>query len=435
MREKERVKTIIEAPSLDYLAYYYTDALEDFLSTAPENILNKEQLSNEQYINKIRQNLIDYYSLVEEQFNDIIISYDIGSIEYYNAIQNMLNQVQYTYSDILEDEDYWIPIVKEIDNFTTEYFNQCILYESDILELLNEHDVPDYATINLIRGLQVLCDVDSKYGLRGIYNIYNPNGQIMNTNEASRLRFLTANFNKVVTGDSFWDTIETIKWYIPVHNTMIELPVEETEYWLYKELTPLSENATQDERKEYNRLNDLNNSSILATSAGLVDGGEWFCIERQGIEIGPEREPGDLIPTTLEQIFRIKSYYTQTAINNTVRCEVYKNNKIYAAEITLYFGIHGSNGTDYTITATYQEYKNGEWVPMVTPVFDWHGRPIRLIPHVFNYENIEITQDYNPNAFSAQFYSFPQNSALQITKDVTNSQVSFIIDHNYRIIC
>ncbi len=352
----EKIKTIIEYPSFDYMNYYYNNTIDDYLL---------------QIIDELNQN-----GITEED------------IEFEEALTEAAN-------------DYLI-----------ECLSQCILYESKILEFTNEHEVPDTSTVELLRGLQLLCDEDN---YKGIYRIYNPSGYIMNNGESTKRRIISAQFDTLITGDKKLDKAEIIRWYFPVNNTMIELPVEGCEYDLTDEYTMF---------------------------AGLDPNSDesWFMIERRGVAVdeGEERQPGEIVPTVLEQIFRIKSYYTQAANNNIIKCEVYKNNRTYYAEYQLFFGVAGSNGTDYTLTVTYEEEKEpGQWVPMTLPVFDWTAsgpyKTIRLVPHLFDYENNEITDDYR-DSFSYAFYSRPvRGHGLQVNTeydDEANKTGNFIITIN-----
>jgi hypothetical protein len=50
--------------------------------------------------------------------------------------------------------------------------------------------------------------------------------------------------------------------------------------------------------------------------------------------------------------YRIKNYYVPTASQNTIYCEVVKNNNIYKAEITMNFASFGTSGTDYSLVVS-----------------------------------------------------------------------------------
>lgn len=414
MTANEKVKTIIEYPSLEYLEYTYRNSIDDVVVEINAEVLEREELEEiefdqDLYCENIAAEIRALSDKTLQLYTTDFQKAYLAAKEYFveNPITLPHPEVDATILGYYREEQ---------EQHHINFLNDCDLYESEILQFENEHDVPDLTSIELIRGLKIECDADPHYGLNGVYHIYNTNGQIMNTSEASKLRFLSAQFDKVVTGDVPLDRAEIIKWYFPVNSTMIELPVEGCEY------TILEGNEAE---------------SHYAVSAGLDDSGEWFCIERQGVQVSEPRAAGEIIPTELDQIFRIKSYYTQSAINNTVRCELYKNNKTYSAEYTMYFGVSGSNGTDYTLTVTYEEYTDDTWTPgstiaedkwqsMVTPVFDWLKGPIKLVPHVFDYENIEITDEYQDNSFTCEWFASPQNAALSITA----SGKDFIIERN-----
>lgn len=454
MSPNEKVKTIIEYPSMEYLEYVFENSLPAFLETLPENTIADIQERNAEYIEQINHEL----SVLEQEYinkmHNASLLYDINSVEYLNELDKIQQEVRDKFADVTDEESWtpeeedWSALSDAIETFHISFLNQCTYYESDILEFVNEHNVPDLMSIELVRSLQIVCDDDPTYGLHGVYHIYNSNGQIMNGMEANRLRFLSAQFETVVTGDSKLDKAETIKWFFPVENTMIELPVVGCEYLTLPDfeanpivlteeeknnllsdieksgLTPEEQEnliASRSEpvirQKQEQAIEDAKNSPNFVAFAGLADDGQWFCMERQGIQVDADRVPGELVPTALEQIFRIKSHFVESAINNTVRCEVYKNNKTYAAEFTMYFGVSGSNGTDYTLTATYQELKDGIWVPMVTPVLDWHGGPIKLVPHVFDYEKKEITDEYSEEDFVYAMHSSAKYSAITPSQD------------------
>lgn len=458
MTSSEKIKVIIEYPSLDFLEYSFINGFTSFLSSLPENFSTSNRNSDPGYLDAVRNELTtkfeqQYLHDLEEEAGNL----EVGTPQYYEALGNVHQYMRqflpvfnsYLAQDWQQSEYYnpyiavwsvsekdWATFCDNIESFHMSYLNQCVYYKSEILEFTNEHNVPDVATVELVRNLQIICD---KEGLQGVYNIYHSNGQIINSMEANKFRFLTAQFGTILAGDTELNESENIKWYFPVRNTMIELPTVGCEYTGLPnfELNPIE--LTQEEidgllteeelllhplqqeylietrsqklieEKEEEAIAAAKRSPKFAVFAGLIDNGERFCIERQDIHVTGERAVGDLTPTALEQIFRIKPQYSTTAINNTIRCEVYKNNKTYAAEYTMHFGIDASNNSDYTLTVTYEEYTGSEWVPMALPVLDWHGRPIRLVPHVFNYEQKEVTSSFNNNSFSYSIYSSMRN--------------------------
>ena len=185
------------------------------------------------------------------------------------------------------------------------------IYVSNTLVFNNEQLVPDYAAVDLIKGLTLETDIN---GYNGVYLIYDENGKLHAQAEASKNRIITANYSSIVTGFDELDTAEKIIWQIPKKNTMIVTPQEGVEYSL-----------ETDEFIEYD---------------------DYYEIIRYGV--APTAEAGVEEADSTQQYFRIKDYYTQTATNNTILCSLIKNNRIYQASTTLIFGVSGNSGTDYT---------------------------------------------------------------------------------------
>jgi hypothetical protein len=87
--------------------------------------------------------------------------------------------------------------------------------------------VANYASIDLVEGLKIECDLD---GYNGIYTIYNSANELQNSSEAGTMRLLTAVFDSIITGQESLDTAEKITWRIPLTRTMIQRPIEGKEY-------------------------------------------------------------------------------------------------------------------------------------------------------------------------------------------------------------
>lgn len=209
-----------------------------------------------------------------------------------------------------------------------EYYN---LYKgstqyhySPELEFINESYVPDYGTIDLINGLRI--DVDTA-GNRGVYRFYNIDGSINAASEATKKRLLTASYSSLVTGDTKLDKAERITWVIPQG--------------------PDSMIANCEKGVEYTE-EEFNAGQVLVF-ADRVE------ITRYGVM--NSALTGEEEADTCQQVFRIKNYYSQKAANNTVRCQLVRDNKLYETSAELYFGTHGTQGTDYSFTL---RFSNGE---------------------------------------------------------------------------
>ena len=208
--------------------------------------------------------------------------------------------------------------------YYTLYKGSTQYHYSPELEFLNESYVPDYGTIDLINGLRI--DVDTA-GNRGVYRFYNTDGSINAASEATKKRLLTASYSSLVTGDTKLDKAERITWVIPQG--------------------PDSMVANCEQGVEYTE-EEFNAGQVLIF-ADRVE------ITRYGVmnsAIAGEEEAD-----TCQQVFRIKNYYSQKAANNTVRCQLVRDNKLYETSAELFFGTHGTQGTDYSFTL---RFSNGE---------------------------------------------------------------------------
>lgn len=208
--------------------------------------------------------------------------------------------------------------------YYTLYKGSTQYHYSPELEFLNESYVPDYGTIDLINGLRI--DVDTA-GNRGVYRFYNTDGSINAASEATKKRLLTASYSSLVTGDTKLDKAERITWVIPQG--------------------PDSMVANCEQGVEYTE-EEFNAGQVLVF-ADRVE------ITRYGIM--NSALAGEEEADTCQQVFRIKNYYSQKAANNTVRCQLVRDNKLYETSAELFFGTHGTQGTDYSFTL---RFSNGE---------------------------------------------------------------------------
>ena len=245
------------------------------------------------------------------------------------------------------------------------------LYRSEIVEFTNESYDPVSAAIDLISGLEILVDAA---GFNGSYLIYDESGMITNAAEAMRQRTLTASYTSLITGEETLDRAESIVWYLPLEDTMIYSPQRGTEYNDYDYYEVLDSDAIKD--------------------LGLPCG---YCRIERAIPEMTEGDPGEEMARQVEQCFRIKDYYTQTAVNNTIYCTVFKNNQEYKASATLTFGTSGTNGTEATFRLELREVDeiNGTLKPSDRPASALTiGDTVAVVPRIYNYDNEDITKDY-----------------------------------------
>lgn len=281
------------------------------------------------------------------------------------------------------------------------------LYRSEIVEFTNESYDPVSAAIDLISGLEILVDAA---GYNGSYLIYDESGMITNAAESMRKRILTASYNSLITGEESLDRAENIIWYFPLESTMIYPPQRGTEY------------------SDYDYYSELTATEIA--ELGLPCG---YCrIERAIPEI-TEGDPGEEMARQVEQYFRIKDYYTQTAVNNTIYCTVFKNNQEYKASATLTFGTSGTNGTEATFRLELREVDEvgGGLKPSDRPASALTiGDTVAVVPRIYDYNNEDITDEYLKKHFvSYSWYGKNQDpdKGVILEAPLTNSENRFAL--------
>ena len=217
--------------------------------------------------------------------------------------------------DITLNEDKFKVIIHPLD--TDEF------YESNILVFTNENPVADKATVDLIKALSITFEENEP---QGEYLLYDSTNKIQDMTQVSKLRKLIATYHSLITGETTLDGAESIQWRIPLTNTMIQRPQEGKEF-------------------------DSENDNVEFTEDGL------YCIITRDASL-QNGTIGQLFNNYAEQYFRIKEYYSENATNNTIYCNVIKNKISYTAEVQLFFGPKGTNGTDYTFLLKFEQGRN-----------------------------------------------------------------------------
>ena len=308
---------------------------------------------------------------------------------------------------------------EKLENLKNSYLEQIHDYISEDLKFENENMVPDANTIDLIKGLTITCD-DGEGGYNGVYRIYNDNGTIMSSSEATKPRLLTAKYTSIVSGVSELDTAEKIIWSIPLENTMIYNPKENSEYSFYDKVEGLTQENFSQKKDNYFTFSQETETYTKATTwderetyyqknrtqVEIKNG--YFEITRYGIK--PNAAAGIEEADSTQQYFRIKDYYTQSAVNNTVYCTIIKNNRTYTASFDMVFGPCGTNGTDYTFTLEF-----GNKQPAITSTDD----TITIVPKIYDYQNKDVTEKYAKSIFYS-WYS--QNEEYRRAHPIKDSE-------------
>ncbi len=353
----EKLKVIIESPSRESVI----DSLEgtlfgDFtgiqIDKDPDTGANR---TDEDILKLALRSYNDNSLLSLQEYKQVIVEY--------NEKYKLSHQTDYT---------NYAAAISILDNIMRAQSDICI-YKSETLTFENESYDPVAASIDLISGLTILVDAA---GYNGSYLLYNDSGMIANPAESMKTRVLTAAYNSLITGEEMLDKAEKIVWYLPLEGTMIQPPQLGTEY------------------SEFEIYSELTQEEIAALELPC----KYCRIERAIPELF-ENEAGEEVARQTEQLFRIKDYYTQTATNNAIYCTVLKNGREYKAVADLVFGISGTNGTDATFLLKLYEVDENN-APTEQPASALTiGKTVAVVPKFFDYNNVDITDDYLKNHF------------------------------------
>ena len=315
----------------------------------------------------ISQQEIRYKVIVESPVKDYLLR-DIKRDESVNNAQTELDQAETSYeiakdayrydpTEVNEDlmsraKEAYEAAVDKYNSVTEIYTADVGLFESNELVLTNEQQVADLATLDLIQSLSLDVDPD---GYKGIYTLYDQTNQIQNATEANKIRTITANYKSTITGDTDLDAAESITWMIPLVNTMIQKPEDGKEF-----------DSSVDEVTE-------------------TEDGQFMMIKRDGKE--HTGSIGTSFANSAVQYFRIKSYFTESATNNTVTCYVIKDHKTYEASFNMSFGPMGTNGTDFTFVLSMESDR--------TCLFKQDCDPVQINATLYDYNNNEVPHGQN----------------------------------------
>lgn len=323
----DMLKVIIEYPSREYI----TDSI--YNSDTIKSLIKEIKRINTQFNENVLDGLFEYIDvdkINEEYFKAKTAAIDGVSGENISKVENALDEI---YNTVLELRS------------STKY------YSSENLHFRNEIMMSDEA-VDLVQSLSIQVDPDNQ---EGVYRLYDETNNIINSSEANKLRTLKAQYNSVVIDKKELDSAEEITWFIPINNTMIHEPIDGKEY------------NTED--------GDIFINGDECEKVGYV------AIKRLGEDTPDELTEGVHL-IEIEQKFRIKDYYTQTASNNIIYCQVKKRGRIYEASAALLFGTSGTNGTEATFLLKMYDANGEDEVSALTI-----GNEVIIKPELYDFNN------------------------------------------------
>ena len=353
---------------------------------------------------------VDWAPLSSQIAKDKNIAYEILDNDWneYNELSSTLTdtpirKLSYNQSWLLPDTTRSEEKVKAL----IEYDGNII--ESTIINFSNVSEVVNKATVDAIQALSINCEDDSF----GNYLIYNLGGQIIDKAESQKVRNFKAYFNSAA--DDIDDNLmaelveaESIEWIIPAENTMIEV-------------------------KDFiSRVEDLN----------PIDG--YYHIFRFSDELGNIRNQNS-------QRYKIKSHYTHSYSNNTIKCIVTKNKIKYTAVKELTFGPAGTSGTDYTFILDFNDgvnaltlksdYDENETIPKTivqARLYDYTGKEIpnletKNIQWSLSEKELD-NEDANDNILENNFFKIiPQKEKNKVEIQLKDS-VTSVPNNNFTVL-
>lgn len=250
-------------------------------------------------------------------------------------------------------------------------------YTSNILTFTNQRETINDATVDFINGLSIVCE-DNSYGN---YCIYGQNNNLFDADQANRIRELQAYFGFSEQGQTSDKLQEATKivWEFPLYNSMIIL--DGFDYYKKPKPGPLDGYYTD--------------STVITN------------VEQGIIQI--IRRPDEKGQINSKQDYRIYKTYSQSKINNTIKCTITKNEIEYSATKDFTFGLMGTNGTDATVVIDFDDNKVA--LTADTPVDEETGNDLgealSLTAHLYDFTHKEVdfkNKDLNLSCEWSWFY-------------------------------
>ena len=321
-------KVVEEDDSIDYTLTFYKYTLGARSDTAWSGV-DWTPLSNQIVFNKNIE-----YNILDIDWNN----YNYNSTYITDTpVRNLSYNISWLLPDTTKAEEKIKAIIT---------YNDKVLY-SPILTFSNVDEVVSKPTVDAIQALSINCE-DSSYGN---YLLYKLGGGILDPAYSSTTRTFKAYFNSAmennISDNAELIEAESVEWVIPTQNTMIVLEEE-----------------------------------FLSPDCYLDEDG-FYHIIRYG------EQATNFIQNQNTQKYKIKSQYSQSYNNNTIKCIVIRNKITYTTIKELTFGPAGTSGTDYTFILDLDtkenaltlksDYANDEAVSAVivkARLYDYTGKEI-----------------------------------------------------------
>lgn len=237
-------------------------------------------------------------------------------------------------TDALNNSIDGIEVDLDAVNTSKEEFKALVIYnheryESNILTFENQSPVVNTATAILSDGITLQHGENSQDSYQS-YSVANTliNGADRYAKRQISLQF--AHADGTVDNDALINA--QVYWYFPKEATMLDYDLNDL--------------------KGLHASNDFTNDITVLPDFKSDRQRDGFICFYKTIGYGLTEGNVSQYINDLTFSYRIKNYYVPTASQNTIYCEVVKNNNIYKTEITMNFASFGTSGTDYSLVVS-----------------------------------------------------------------------------------
>ena len=345
---------------MDYLAADLATKTRKARNDQADQTDAKNQEAYELYVKQLKadydKKVSEYNSVEPEKIYDTLVATTVAKTNnntdtLYNSSVEKLQQLQV---DLRAKHAVYVENLAKYNALIAKYEAMTQYYSSEVLIFDNADDVSMLEDLMLISNFEIIVD---ETGYKGIYNIYDETGSLLNNNEGNKKRKLVASYNNIILdgSESMLQGAEIIQWRFPLWNTMIAEPIDGREY-ISKINAGNSNVKLPDETIDKNATGYVNANGVKVENK---EDAVYFQITRK-IEgnFMPSDYEGTEFPSQEQQLFLIKPTYNISATNNTIQCRLKRHNKWYVANADLKFGPHGNNGTDYAFTLEFEDKEN-----------------------------------------------------------------------------
>ena len=285
-----------------------------------------------------------------------------GSVKYFNERPETGEGLLSIYLDPNTEEEKFMVIL---------FYNH-EMFKSGELVFRNLDEIPDTTTLD--KNGSVFIE-HNKNSLDCYQTLYGSNMSLLNSADGLKHRELIAEFKQDEENEEALRDAQ-IYWYVPKDTTMLTVDVSKlqnegfsTDYYTTVKVTEATKILSGPKEDDYDEVREAaidevfvvygSNNGYYSLKKNNIKGedGEWIKIDKTEVVISDYHRNGFIcfykqianIESDLIFYYKIKDYYTESAIRNTVFCVIEKGGESFEGDLSFTFGTQGTSGTDYTL--------------------------------------------------------------------------------------